>query len=141
MYGTIVLAVDEFEHSKPAAEAAKSLAIATNDAVVVLHIYRVHVGKPAPATYQSPEEAQQLVDSYVAELTGAGVKARGILERHMSGDEGEVVAQVVAANQAGLVVVGTRARSELASLAFGSVSHDIVHRSAVPVMVVPSKHS
>lgn len=139
MYGTIVLAVDEFEHSDAAAKATGALAKVTDDEVFVLHVFQVHVGKPAPASYLTREEAQALVDRHVEALTASGVKAKGHLEDHLSGTIGHVVAEVVQANGAGLVVTGTRGRSELAALALGSASHDIVRASAVPVLVVPGR--
>ena len=46
-------------------------------------------------------------------------------------------ALLVASRSARLVVVGSRHRGEMASLVHGSVGHDLIRRSACPVMVVP----
>jgi nucleotide-binding universal stress UspA family protein len=140
MFGTILLAVDEFEHSDAATEVARNLASATHDDVVVINVYRVHVGRPAPATYQTPEEAQKLVDRHVEAMTAAGVTAEGVLERHLGGTSvGEVLLAFARDRGAGLLVVGTRGRSDLAALTLGSVAHDVVHASNIPVLVVPGK--
>ena len=47
-------------------------------------------------------------------------------------------ALLVASRSARLVVVGSRHRGEIASLVNGSVGHDLIRRSACPVMVVPA---
>jgi nucleotide-binding universal stress UspA family protein len=36
-----------------------------------------------------------------------------------------------------VIVIGTRRKSALRAVLFGSVSHDIIHRSKIPVVVVP----
>jgi nucleotide-binding universal stress UspA family protein len=51
-----------------------------------------------------------------------------------AGDPASVI--LGAAGDAGLIVVGARGRGSLASLFLGSVSHGVVHRARVPVLVV-----
>jgi nucleotide-binding universal stress UspA family protein len=52
-------------------------------------------------------------------------------------DDAASHALLAASRSARLVVVGSRRQGELASLVHGSVGHDLIRRSACPVMVVP----
>jgi nucleotide-binding universal stress UspA family protein len=44
---------------------------------------------------------------------------------------------VANSRQAGLIVVGTRGRSNVKSILLGSVAHEVVCKSTLPVLVVP----
>lgn len=52
---------------------------------------------------------------------------------------GGAMIDVALAHQAGLLVVGTRGRSDLTSMLLGSVAHEVVHKSTLPVLVVPER--
>jgi nucleotide-binding universal stress UspA family protein len=46
---------------------------------------------------------------------------------------------VANSHQAGLIVLGTRGRSNVKSMLLGSVAHEVVCKSTLPVLVVPDK--
>jgi K+-sensing histidine kinase KdpD len=52
---------------------------------------------------------------------------------------GGTLIEVAKSHQAGLIVVGTRGRSNVKSVLLGSVAHDVVCKSPLPVLVVPGK--
>jgi nucleotide-binding universal stress UspA family protein len=139
MFGTIVVGVDESGHADHAAQTVAKIAAATKDKVVVFHGVVVHHAKAAPYTTETPDDAQHLVDRYVADLTAAGVSATGEVHRELDIGIGGGLIDAAIGHQAGLLVVGTRGRSDLASMLLGSVAHEVVHKSPLPVLVVPEK--
>jgi nucleotide-binding universal stress UspA family protein len=139
MFGTIVVGVDGSGHADHAVQTVAKMAAATGDKVVVVHGVVVHLEKGVSYPTESTAGAQQLVDRHVAQLVSAGVSATGEVHRDPDAGIGSVVIDVAASHQAGLIVVGTRSRSDLASMLLGSVAHEAVHKSPVPVLVVPDR--
>jgi nucleotide-binding universal stress UspA family protein len=139
MFGTIVVGVDESGHADHAVQTVARIAAATKDKVVVFHGVVVHHAKAAPYTTETPDDAQHLVDRYVADLTAAGVSATGEVHRELEIGIGGGLIDAATGHQAGLLVVGTRGRSDVASMLLGSVAHEVVHKSPLPVLVVPEK--
>jgi nucleotide-binding universal stress UspA family protein len=139
MFGTIVVGVDESGHADHAVQTAATIAGATKDKVLVFHGVVVHHAKANPYTTETTDDAQQLVDRYVGQLTAAGVSATGEVHRELEIGIGGALIDVATGHQAGLLVVGTRGRSDLASMLLGSVAHEVVHKSPLPVLVVPEK--
>jgi nucleotide-binding universal stress UspA family protein len=139
MFGTIVVGVDASGHAGHAVQTVAKMAAATGDKVVVVHGVVVHLAKVSSYVTGSMDDAQQLVDLHVAQLASAGVSAIGEVHRELGAGIGGVLIDVAASHQAGLIVVGTRGRSDLASMLLGSVAHEVVHKSPVPVLVVPEK--
>jgi nucleotide-binding universal stress UspA family protein len=79
-------------------------------------------------------EHEQLLDGAIAEVPHdvsvvrvlvQGLPARSILEQARKGDHD-------------LIVMGSRGRGEVRSMLLGSVSHEVLHDSPVPVLVVHS---
>jgi nucleotide-binding universal stress UspA family protein len=95
------------------------------------------VGTDLPA--EATDESQQLIDRYVAQLAAAGVPATGEVRRERENGMGDTLIDVARGHQAGLIVVGTRGRSNVKSMLLGSVAHDVVCKSTLPVLVVPGK--
>src|SRR6516165_11118090 len=139
MFGTIVVGVDTSGHADSALQTVAKIAAETKDQVVVFHGVIVHPGKAGPSTTEFMDDAQQLVDHSVAQLSSAGISASGEVHRELDIEIGGALVDAALGHQAGLIVVGTRGRSSVTSALLGSVAHDVVHKSPVPVLVVPER--
>jgi nucleotide-binding universal stress UspA family protein len=139
MFGTIVVGVDGSGSAGRAVETVAKIAADTKDQVVVVHGVVVSHAWGADLPAEAPDETQQLVDCYVAQLAAAGVPATG--EVHQEGENGigGALIGVAKTHRAGLIVVGTRGRSNVKSVLMGSVAHAVVSSSTLPVLVVPDK--
>jgi nucleotide-binding universal stress UspA family protein len=139
MFGTIVVGVDGSGHADNAVQAVVKIASQTKDKVIVFHGVVVHHARAMPYTTESQDEAQHLVDRYVEQLAAAGISATGGVHRELETGIGGALIDVAITHEAGLLVVGTRGRSDLTSMLLGSVAHEVVHKSPLPVLVVPEK--
>jgi len=139
VYGTIVVGVDESGHADRAVRAVAKLAAATGDAVLVFHGVVLHPNRAQPYTTETQDDAQLLVDRYVKQLTDEGVTATGLVHREVETGVGGAMVDIAQERGAGLIAVGTRGRSELASMLLGSVAHEVLHSSPLPVLVVPER--
>jgi nucleotide-binding universal stress UspA family protein len=84
------------------------------------------------------EAVRELVDDVVKELVLAGVKAKGEVRGCKPKEvAGEVLGSATRLD-ADLIVMGSRARSELTGLLLGSVSHEVTAGASCPVVVVPT---
>jgi nucleotide-binding universal stress UspA family protein len=139
VFGTIVVGVDGSGPAGHAVETVARIAAGTKDKVVVCHgVVVTHAwGEDLPA--EAADETQPLVDRYVAQLAAAGVPATGEVHQVPEKGIGDAVIEVAKSHQAGLIVVGTRGRSNVKSMLLGSVAHEVVSRSRLPVLVVPGK--
>ena len=139
MFGTIVVGVDGSRSAGRAVETVAKIAAATKDEVVVCHGVMVpHAwGEDLPA--ETRDETRQLVDRYVAQLAAAGIPATGEVCREQETGMGGTLIDAAKSHQAWLIAVGTRGRSNVKSMLLGSVAHDVVGKSTLPVLVVPDK--
>jgi nucleotide-binding universal stress UspA family protein len=120
--GAEVLAVHAFEQPYPVVPPSAEVPVGmVVDEVEAVQALRVAV-------------EQAFVTEWSAPLEGAGVRYRRLLEE---GSPGDVLLEVAAREQPGLIVTGRRGRRPLAELLAGSVSHHLVHRSPIPVAIVP----
>lgn len=140
MYGTIVVGIDDSVQSQGAIETAKNLAKVSGDAVLVVHLQpEAAMGKAGIVTIEPSSDAQNIVATAVDYLHGEGVTASGELHRVLTQNIGEGLLEVAAGHSAGLLVIGTRGRGDTASMLLGSVAHDVIHQSTLPVIIVPDQ--
>ena len=139
MFGTIVVGVDGSGPAGRAVEAAAKIAADTKDEVVVCHgVIVTHAwGTDLPA--ETTDETQPLVDRYMVQLAAAGVPATGEVRHELHNGIGDTLIDVARSHQAGLIVLGTRGRSNVKSMLLGSTAHEVVCKSTLPVLVVPDK--
>jgi len=136
MFDKIVLAVDGSEHSERAVDAAAEVAHEGTTEVLVLHLQELGAaGRAGPIPLEQPGEAADLVNRVTADLRGRGVKARGEAYAVLTSDVAPQIISSAADFGAGLIVMGTRGRSEFASLLLGSVAHKVIHHAPCPVLV------
>ncbi|MEI8057602.1 MAG: universal stress protein [Actinomycetes bacterium] len=138
MYGTILVGIDEDHHADQAAVAARDLAKSVGDSVVVVHIQPMSSpavrGTPAPT--EASAEADQILANALSMFTDAGVSATGQVYRASLDHIGDALIDLAAREDAGLIVVGSRGRGDMASTMFGSTAHQLIQHSTTPVMVV-----
>jgi nucleotide-binding universal stress UspA family protein len=135
MFGRILLAVDGSPQSDKAVQLAAKLAAAAGDEVIVTHVIEVLPTKVGVTELELREDAQQLVERHAKQLAEAGVNASVDLGRALNGYVGKVLVDVATEHRVGLIVMGSRGRSDLGSFLLGSVAHKVLHHSHCPVLI------
>lgn len=135
----IVIGVDGSPASQQAVQLGLSLAASLGARVAFVHFSRLAEGvyREGPddgPSQQRIEEADAVLREAAEAARAHGVPARLILqESDMIAPE---LAGVAEGLDADLLVVGNRGRSEIADVVLGSVSHELLRMSTVPVVVV-----
>jgi nucleotide-binding universal stress UspA family protein len=135
---TIVVGVDGSACAECAVSRAIELASGLGDALVV--VYAVEppfrsVGDEWRQAQAAIEElGRPIVDAAVARATEADVSAEGLL---VPKRPTEALLGVASERDARMIVVGTASERPITGFILGSVPHKLVHRSTIPVLVVP----
>jgi nucleotide-binding universal stress UspA family protein len=138
MFGTVLLAVDGSKHAEKAVDLATKLAQTDGDKVVVLHVTEVMPARfqvPSAVEYALDEETIQLAKRYAEALGAAGVEARTEFRHIHSGHVARVICDTADELDAGLIVMGSRGRSDLTAVLLGSVAHKVLHLTDRPVLI------
>ncbi|MBA2742677.1 MAG: universal stress protein [Actinobacteria bacterium] len=138
MSRTIVVGVDGSGCSDCAVERAIELATGLGDTLLIAYeIEPPHrnVGDERREARNALEEiGRPLVDAAVARATEAGVAAEPVLVPQRPA---EALLSLASERDARMIVVGSASERPLTGIILGSVPHKLVHRSSVPVLVVP----
>jgi len=141
LFNRIVAAYDGSKESEKALEKAIELANSAPGARLdIVHVYQF------PAVYLADgfvmantlnkelmERAEQLVEGLKKRLSETGMEAHVEL---LHGSPSDSILKYAKEREADLIVIGSRGLSGIKELVLGSVSHNVVQRSPIPVLVV-----
>jgi nucleotide-binding universal stress UspA family protein len=134
----ILVAFDNSSHAWRALEQAVALA-GQRDAVLTLMTV-VQEPRVVPSAYVVPlVDVDELTADAKAALEKAaasvpdGIPVKTVVRK---GDGADEIVRRAEADGDDFIVIGTRGHSDAASLVIGSVSHEVIRRSPVPVLVV-----
>jgi len=138
MSRTIVVGVDGSGCSDCAVQRAVELAQGLGDTLLIAYATEPpnrSVGDEWGEARKALEElGRPLVDAGVARAKEAGVEAEPIL---LPKRPAEALVALAADRDARMIVVGSASERPLTGVILGSVPHKLLHRSTVPVLVVP----
>src|SRR6266567_3830751 len=138
MYERLLVAVDHSDITSRVLGAVRELALLSGAEVWVLHLRE---GEALPRAgvmpTESGSEAHAAVDAAVAELTKAGIKAHGDVRNTLSGHAAREIVDDAVEHDAGVIVMGSKGKGDLAGLVLGSTAHKVIHLTDRPVLVVP----
>jgi nucleotide-binding universal stress UspA family protein len=137
MYDRILVAVDHSDVAGRVINAAREMASPSDAEVWVLHLREMEaMSRVGFVPIESDEEAQSIVEQAAKELHDAGVKAHYEVRTTIYGQAGREIVDAARAHGAGVIVMGSRGRGDLAGLVLGSTAHKVIHFSDRPVLVV-----
>ena len=137
MYERVLVALDHSDVAQRALAAARDLALLSKGEVWVLHLReREVIAQMGDVPSESAAEAGSPVSAAVEELTKAGVTAHGEVRNTTFGHAAREIMEDAKEHDVGVIVMGTRGRSELAGLVVGSTAHKVIHLADRPVLVV-----
>lgn len=138
MPGRILLAVDDSRYAPKTADIVERLARQTDAEVTVLHVHEIALGEWGRIQLDSPS-GDESARTIAGRLTDAGLHATVMTRESAPRSVAQEILAVADQIDADVIAVGSRGMTDLGSLAFGSVSHKLLHLSRRPVLVVPAR--
>ena len=140
MFRKVVWATDGSEAADGAMTVAKMLAMEGGGELLVMHgdvaIAPGRAGVRYPH-FTDESELRTKIEGQVAELVREGVSATLEVVAADVGGAAHALADAARAEDADLIVVGTRGHTPLGGLLVGSVTQRLLHIAPCPVLVVP----
>lgn len=137
MSGTIVLGFDGSPCARAALDEAIRLAKLTGDRIVIGFGSGVWPGGGEHQDYAKAlrQLGEQLGATAVDRIEAAGIEAEAVVLAEKPAD---ALLDLADQHGAHLIVVGTYGEGPITGLILGSTPHKLLHRSRVPVLVVPA---
>lgn len=146
MFHRILVAIDGSEHARAALREAIDLAKLADAKLTVIAVHQpsstLLIGSPVVPTIDLGEleaaierEYEELLERALANVPG-GVSVVKVLAQ---GQPAQAILDRARKDDSDLIVLGSRGRGGMASMLLGSVSHQVLQHSGVPVLVVHVK--
>ncbi len=137
MYERLLVAVDHSEISGRVLAAAQNLASLAKAKVWVLHLReREVIDRMGLVPSESDKEAHAAVKDAVDAMLQAGIEAHGDVRDTVFGHAAREIVEDAKEHDAGVIVMGSRGRSDLTGLVLGSTAHKVIHLADRPVLVI-----
>jgi nucleotide-binding universal stress UspA family protein len=136
MFEKILAAIDESEVAGRVLAAASDLAGLAHGEVFILHLREREPSKFGVTSIETSSDAQSVVDEAVQKLAAAGVTASGTARDSLAGFAARGIVSEAEGHDAGVIIMGSRARGDVAGLLIGSTAHKVIHLASRPVLVV-----
>ena len=129
----VLLAVAGGDDVVPAVHAAVAAAAAPGSEVMVAHVKQSIVGFQGFAYVEPEDEIRVTMEKAIAQLKAAGITAQTVVAH--AGPVAQTVAELAANWNADVIVLGSRGMGDLGSLMLGSVTHELLRTTTVPVLI------
>jgi len=138
MIKRILVPVDGSKYSMDAIKYAIRLCKLTNAKILLMHCRRKIPSLLGEPFYQQAltkviTESEELLAPFAEILSKEGIEFD---QRIFEGRPGEKICEVAKLENIGLIVMGSRGRSDLEGLFLGSVAHRVLQSSPCPVLIV-----
>jgi nucleotide-binding universal stress UspA family protein len=135
---TVVVATDLEGRSPAALEYARKLASAYGARIILAHgtdplDYANVEGVPGRIWQKLSEQARSALDEMAADLLREGIHSHSEIRQ---GTVVDMLIEVARQYDAGLIVIGSRGREGAGPIAVGSITEELVRKSACPVLAV-----
>ncbi len=140
---TILLAIDAppgkpLQHVNRAIEMAARLIRDKTDHVIVMHVREFSLARLARTMRDEGGAPGRLaVHQVVADLRRAGIRASELIREADTGHVAQTILAAAAEYNAGLIILGTRERTDLPRTPLDMATH-LLHLSRLPVLIVPT---
>lgn len=134
MFSRIVLGYDGSDHARKALKVAADLAKRYGSEILVVTVIDSASVSGDPSTIRIVSEAADQIAAEASEMLSKESVTHRIFVRQ--GDPSVEITRVAEESRADLIVVGSRGLSTLKRIILGSVSHGVLNRSRVSVLVV-----
>ena len=137
MYEKVLVAIDHSAASDRALAAAKELASLAKGEVWVVHLReREVIPRMGLVSTEEHNEAEDEVKAAVSAMAEAGVTAHAEVADVPFGQAAAEIVDLAKQHDVGVIVMGSRGRSDRAGLVLGSTAHKVIHLTDRPVLVV-----